>query len=939
MSKPILQLAELGQSLWYDNIERRLIENGDLERLITQGDIRGLTSNPSIFNNAIGKSNDYDSALVPLAWSGYTARQIFDQLAVEDIQAAADLLRFVYDQTSGGDGFVSLEVSPDLAQDTQGTIQEAHRLWNLVDRPNLMIKIPATAAGIPAIRETIAAGLNINITLIFSISRYLEVMDAYLTGLEKRFAQGEAISTIASVASFFISRIDTKVDDQLDVIIHSEKPEAAIALRLRSQIAIANARLAYVEFQRVFGSERFQRLADHGANIQRPLWASTSTKNPALPDTLYVDELIAPYTVNTVPPKTLSAFKDHGQVAPTIDKNLELARQAMDDLAVVGLSMEQVTAELEDEGVRAFAEAFKLLLETVEARRQAAVDQLGPLQLRVSALIRDLDEAQAAGRLAAGDPTLWTQDSQEMAEIRQRLGWLVLPENSRTMLPDLHALAQDIQASDLTHALLLGMGGSSLAPEVMSLMFGPEVLQTSGLKGLDLAILDSTEPGEILTAAQRSQLEHTLFIVSSKSGTTAEVNALLDYFWEKDQANLGSRAGEHFIAITDPATPLEEFARSRNFRWVFLADPTVGGRYSALTAFGLVPAVLLGYDPQRLLDTAAWMAAQCQPHLPAARNPGLVLGAVLAAGVQSGRDKLTLVSDPMLAPLGSWFEQLIAESSGKDGKGIIPVDGEMPESPDVYGPDRLFVYLRRSGTYTDAVARLRQEGHPVLEFTIGDDAGLGAEFFRWEYATAVACAVLGVNAFNQPDVQDSKNRTRAMLDSFRAQGELQVGEPAWQYKGLKAFVSRALGNSFLESAANLESVFKAFLGEAQTGDYIAIQAFLSRNPGMEVLLGRLQAGLRSRSRLATTLGFGPRYLHSTGQLHKGGPNTGLFLMITAEPHGDIEIPGQEINFSTFIQAQALADFESLQAKNRRVIRLHLPDQQSVHTLITALENL
>jgi transaldolase len=376
MSNPVHQLAELGQSLWYDNIERRLIESGELARMINQGDIRGLTSNPSIFNQAIARSNDYDRALIPLARAGYTAAQIFDQLAVEDIQAAADLLRLVYEKSGGGDGYVSLEVNPDLAHDTQGTLLEARRLWRLVARPNLMIKIPATKAGIPAVRQAIAEGMNINITLIFSITRYLEVMDAYLAGLEERVSLGEAINTIASVASFFVSRIDTKVDGLLAEIIRSGKSAGETAWqtarRLQSQIAIANARLAYAEFQRVFESERFLRLASHGAKIQRPLWASTSTKNPALPDTLYVDELIGPFTVNTVPPQTLVAFKDHGIASRTVDKNLELARQAMDDLASLGISMDQVTAELEAEGVKAFADAFHALLETVESRRLEA---------------------------------------------------------------------------------------------------------------------------------------------------------------------------------------------------------------------------------------------------------------------------------------------------------------------------------------------------------------------------------------------------------------------------------------------------------------------------------------------------------------------------------------------------------------------------------------
>jgi transaldolase/glucose-6-phosphate isomerase len=938
MQNNIAILTGLGQSLWYDNIDRRLLNNGELERMITNGEIRGLTSNPSIFNHSISKSHDYDQALTTMAWAGYASQAIFEQVALEDIRAAADLLRPIYDESDGGDGFVSLEVSPKLAHDTDGTLGEARRLWQEVGRPNLMIKIPATRDGIPAIQQAIDEGININITLIFSLTRYLEVMKAYLSGLESRHSRGEAIQSIASVASFFVSRIDTKVDKQLELIIREESPVAAQAQELLGKIAIANARLAYQEFQKLFGSRRFKKLEKQGARVQRPLWASTSTKNPAYPDTLYVDSLIGPHTVNTVPQNTLEAFIDHGDPRETITNDVEQARQAMESLSAVGISMDAVTQELEDEGVKAFADAYEALLRTIEERRRQAVQQLGGLAEIIPGQVKELEEQSAVQRIYAHDPTFWTKTKKDQAEIKKRLGWLDLPRNSQALLPELKAFCEEIGQTSYTHALLLGMGGSSLAPEVMSLMFGPEFKDRSGFGGLDLAILDSTEPSQVQAAVLRAPIENSLFIVSSKSGSTIEVNAFLDYFWEKAQNVVGSQAGEHFIAITDAGTPLDKLAAEYGFRRVFHADKEVGGRYSALSAFGLIPAALMGVDVKHLLERAAWMAAQCAPDVPPGRNPGLVLGAILGAAAVHGRDKLTMAADPSLAPIGSWLEQLIAESSGKKGSGIIPVDGETLEGPEAYGADRLFIHLRRGGVYDQAILNLRSTGNPGLTFEIQDDYDLGAEFFRWEMATAVACGVLKVNAFDQPNVQDSKKRTAAKIATFQKQGDFNESEPAWQYKGIRIYLSKTLGKDFLEDITNLPGVFSKFLNLGMPGNYVAINAYLPRNPGMEVLLARLQTTVRARTHLATTLGFGPRFLHSSGQLHKGGPNTGLFLVITANHQDDMEIPGEELSFANLIRGQSLGDFEALDARRRRVLRVHLPDHHAVHQVIEAIES-
>lgn len=925
MASRISELTDLGQSLWYDYMERRILENGKLAQLINQGELRGLTSNPSIFNQAIAKSKDYDSALIPMAWAGYTDKMILEQLMIEDIERVADILRPLFDKTHGGDGFVSLEVRPDLAYDTERTIAEAQRLWEIVNRPNVMIKIPATQPGLEAIRNSIAAGLNINITLIFSIDRYKEVMDAYLSGLEDRIKAGNPIDHINSVASFFVSRIDAKVDKYLETIINQPGRKAQIARSLLGKIAIANARLAYQEFRKVFESDRFTSLQAKGAKLQRPLWASTSTKNPTYPDTMYVDELIGNHTVNTVPPQTLDAFRDHGKVKLTIEKDLAEAQNDFTKLEWVGISMRQVTQELEEEGVQAFSASYDALLDSVRHRRQDAVVELGTLSKSVSTRIAQLQVENFASRFYSKDVTLWTDDPKGQEEVRIRMGWLGSPISSQAMIPGLKKFVSDVRQAGYTHALLLGMGGSSLAPEVMSLVYG------DAASGLKLTILDSTDPAQVLSAARKNPVTNTLVIVSSKSGGTAEVNALFDYFWDRAQRALKDKASDHFIAITDPGTSLEKLAFERKFRKIFLADSKVGGRYSALTAFGLVPSALMGIDVEELLNRAAWMASECNPSQPLGRSPGFVLGAVLAEAYIHGKDKLTLIADPELASFGAWLEQLVAESSGKQGKGIIPIHGEQPGEPNLYGNDRLFIYLRRDGKYDRKVKRLRNGGNTILTQDIQSNSSIGAEFFRWEVAVATACSILGINAFDQPDVQDSKKRTAAKISYYLDHHAFSDSEYILEDKGIFLYSKTPV------TGKKLSKLVGKFLSSGRPGDYAAINAYIQRDKANEARLLELRTWIRENTKLATTVGFGPRFLHSTGQLHKGGDNNGLFLVITADPVRDVDIPNESISFGTLEYGQALGDLEALDARERRLMHIHLADPELLTTLVNKLK--
>jgi transaldolase/glucose-6-phosphate isomerase len=880
MSESIKKTTSLGQSLWYDNIQRKLLETGELKAMIDRGDIRGVTSNPTIFQNAIAKTSDYDAALIPLAWSGWDAEKIFWQLAVEDIQEACDLFRPLYDETKGGDGYVSLEVSPYLAKDTGGTIQQAKELWARVNRQNLMVKIPATKEGIPAIRQAIAAGINVNVTLIFSLERYGAVMDAYIAGLEDRTAMNKPINMVASVASFFVSRVDTKIDPRL--------PEGSA---LRGKAAIANAKIAYEAFEAIFTSQRFATLkARFSGRVQRPLWASTGTKNPAYSDTVYVDTLIGPDTVNTVPPATLDAFRDHGKASLTITRGLEESKKCLADLESAGISMGLVTQELEDEGVKSFADAFKTLLEAIEIRRGTAVNSIKPLSDAVARRLAALETDTVSTRLWMHDPTLWVRDPAEQIEVQNRLGWLRSIADARIRLGGYLSFAKQIHDEGIDRVLVIGMGGSSLTAEVFSSMLAAANIEAK----LSLAILDSTDPQQVAEAAKDFPPVKSLYILASKSGGTAELLAAFDYFWELSKGN-----GSRFVVTTDSGSSLEKLGKERGFRKIFNADPTVGGRFSALTDFGLVPAALLGMDIEKLLASAEKIKKVSTEN----RSAGFALGTLLAESALAGRDKLTVISDPPVAAFAGWIEQVIAESSGKHGKGILPVPLEPLAEPEMYGNDRLFVYLRQTGELDSKVAALKNSGFPVVEFPFTSPYDLGGEFFRWEIAISVACHILGINTFDQPDVQDSKLRTIAKIKDYQAIGKLADVD--------------------LTDVKDAKPLLDKFLVGAKAGDFVTINAYLPRNRDTEAALQVLRIAIREKTKCAVSAGFGPRFQHSTGQFHKGGPNKGLFVQVVYDAQADMEIPTQGMTFGTLIRAQALGDYEALVAAGRRVIRIKL----------------
>jgi transaldolase/glucose-6-phosphate isomerase len=541
----------------------------------------------------------------------------------------------------------------------------------------------------------------------------------------------------------------------------------------------------------------------------------------------------------------------------------------------------------------------------------------------VDARLESWTAERVAERLWARDGSLWAASGKPGDEVAAWLGWLDLPEAMSARIAELEHLARDVRADGYRRAAVLGMGGSSLAPELFSRVFGwaggPAGNGAASGDGLELRICDSTHPDVVRGFRSWAGEQRTLFCVSSKSGTTTEPNAY--------QAAMGDIAPAlDFVAITDPGTSLGELARAQEFRAIVEAPPDVGGRYSALTVFGLVPAALNGVDLDALLERARHMATACRG-ATAADNPGLALGAAIGEAALAGRDKLTILTSPRLAAFGDWAEQLVAESTGKAGKGIVPIVGEPPGDPQAYADDRFFVVMRlydEAATDLDVLADgLAARDHPVERIVLADPFDIGAEFVRWEVATAAAGIVLGIDPFDQPNVQESKDATRALLEAFRTRGALPQPMPLVSEDGLAAFADpAALG----DTPVSVDGAVRQLLARLGGGrDYFAILAYLPPDREVTELLQRIRAGVRDALGVATTLGFGPRFLHSTGQLHKGGPDTGVFLQLTADPSKDLAIPGWEESFGTLIAAQALGDLTSLQRRGRRALRLHLGD--------------
>jgi transaldolase/glucose-6-phosphate isomerase len=922
---PLKQLNDCGQAPWLDFLLRSFTAKGELKAMIERDGLKGVTSNPSIFQKAIGESDDYaDDMKAFLGEKDRSIVEIYEHLAVADIKAAADVLKPVYDETGARDGYVSLECSPYLANDTEATVKEAQHLWAAVDKPNLMVKIPATPAGVPAIRRVIAEGINVNVTLLFSIEAYEQVVEAYIAGLEDLKAKGGDISKIASVASFFVSRIDTAVDKKLDAL--SDK---SVAEKLHGKVAIANAKIAYMRYQALFAGPRWEALANAGAKTQRLLWASTSVKDKSLKDTLYVEAMIGKDTVDTIPPATMDAFRDHGVVkADAIEDDVDGAKATLAALKDAGVSLDDITKDLVVDGVQQFADAFDKLFGSIAAhRREILGDQTPTLEI-----LPGSDEAKAAfdaetenwrkngliRELWSMDKSLWTSADEDKWG-----GWLDIV--GQELADDsLKAFAEDVKAKSYTDIVLLGMGGSSLGPEVLSETFGKQAGYPT------FHMLDATDPQQIHDIDAAITIETTLFITSSKSGGTLEPNIFTDYFLDRVGKACGSdKVGEHFVAVTDPGSPFEKRAKDLKFFHIFYGAPSIGGRYSVLSKFGLVPAAAMGIDVKRFLETTQTMVRACGADTPPSDNPGVQLGIALGvSAAKLGRDKITIIASPGIADLGAWLEQLMAESTGKQGKGLIPLAEEPLGAPEVYGKDRLFAYLELDGkadpAQRAAVDGLSKAGHPVAKIKVKDVWSIGQEFFRWEIATAVAGAIIGINPFDQPDVEASKKKTTALTEEYEKSQTLPKDEPVFRENGI-ALYADARNAEELGRHNTLGGYLKSHFDRVHADDYAAFLAYIDRNPTHEETLTEVRTVVRDKTHAATCVGFGPRFQHSTGQAYKGGPNTGVFLQITCDDPNDIGVPGHKYSFGVVKAAQARGDLEVLNERGRRTLRVHLKD--------------
>jgi transaldolase/glucose-6-phosphate isomerase len=764
------------------------------------------------------------------------------------------------------------------------------------------------------------------VTLLFSQQAYKDVAEAFIAGLEHLKANGGDVSRVASVASFFVSRIDAQIDKKIDDRVKAGGADVADLQRVRGKVAIANAKLAYLHYKELVASERWKTLAAAGAMPQRLLWASTGTKDKAYSDVLYVEELIGHETVNTMPPATMDAFRDHGHLKDALNEDLDGAKDVLATAERLGLDLDGVTHALVDDGVKQFAKAADDLLGAVAAKRSKMLgDRLATVTSTLApemgqAVDKALDEWRVAGKvrdLWAHEAALWTGKDEA-----KWLAWLDIVADRTADLASLQAFQDDVKASGFTDVLLLGMGGSSLGPEVFAETFGVR----AGFPTLH--VLDSTDPQQVAAFEKKVTLATTLVIVASKSGGTLEPNILKAYFFEAMKQAVGAeKAGQHFVAITDPGSHMQQVAEQDGFRKIFYGDPAIGGRYSVLSNFGMVPAAASGLDLEQFLHSTALMVRACAAGTPPLQNPGVQLGAVLGVGATTGRDKVTIVASPGIYDMGAWLEQLLAESTGKQGHGIVPIDEEPLADASHYGSDRVFAYLRLRDAPDPAqdmaLEALAKSGQPVVKVELANKLQIGQAFFVWEFATAVAGAIIGINPFDQPDVEASKIETKKLTTAYNESGCLPSEAP-FLTDGAFEFYSDPKDAAVLSTAGtSAAAVLKAHFARLGAGDYAALLAYIERTPAHIAILQEARTKIRDAKKVATVAEFGPRFLHSTGQAYKGGPNSGVFLQITADDAADLPVPGERYTFGIVKAAQARGDFDVLAERGRRTLRVHI----------------
>jgi transaldolase/glucose-6-phosphate isomerase len=934
--------------LWFHNINRAMLQSGELKNLAEQFGLAGFATDPALLERAVGEGTAYDDAICEATEADPV--RIFDALLIEDIQAATDALHVVYEQTGKAAGYVSFDLPP--LDSPVMRLAEARRVFAAVNRPNVMVKLPGKLTDLTVIEEALYAGVNVHVTMVYSIQNYVSLAQGYISALERRLFAGLPVDNIVSVVGFGLSSVDQVVNRHLQNSIRAAQSRADFTRVtandiLLGKVAIANARTTYRRFRDLFYGDRFANLRAAGARPQKLLWTDLNSTSAASPltylDAMRATERDSAFSVNHGVLAALKARHETGEhpPAPDGDNPIDILNR-LDD---VGVDLDRIGRQLQSDHEEAHAESYRRLFMRVEGKRDLLVSGFMGRQRMILGIHREAVESElqrlralkVITRTWAHDPAIWTDDEAHAEIIRARLGWLTIANDERIDRAALRDLRHQAHTAVWAHVVLLGMGGASLSAEVLFRVFG----QQAGYPGL--IVLDTTHPAAITDVERAIDLRRTVFITASKTGTTLETLCLMRYFYDK--AGDGSR----FIAITDPGSPLEAEARDKNFQHIFLNPADIGGRYSALTYFGMVPAALCGLDFEKIMDRAAEMQAANSPNVMGLNHPGLWLGTVLGvlAKPEHRRDKVTIFTTPELAGFGDWAEQLIAESTGKNGRGIVPISGATVGLPHDYDDDRIFVHLRiaespdhtlpdgtpdrdREEELDRGMLALQQAGHPVVTLELRDQYDIGAEFFRWQFAASTVGMISRVNPFDEPNVAESKTNTARLLEIYqRTQALPALHNPAVIEDEVALYADEPLTLILNElcdqhdyEATPLEGMVAAFLGMARSGEYIAIQAYLPPRPEYADILGYLRRRVRHTFRRAVMVNFGPRYLHATGQLHKGGPNNAVFVQLTMAEAHDLPVPGAAYSFGTLKQAQAQGDYEALRARGRRVIRLH-----------------
>lgn len=926
---PSVELYKAGQGPWLDTISRKLLRSGKLKSYIEENGLLGVTSNPSIFQQAISQGEGYERDIQRLLKQGARTAEIYDALTVSDIRETCGLFLPLFKKTGGAHGFVSLEVLPSLAFHEDATVAEAERLFKLVDYPNVMIKVPATAPGIRAVRRLIGEGINVNVTLIFSQQCYRDVANAYLEGIETFAGKGGDLNRVHSVASVFVSRIDTDIDKQLDAKLSVEKDASKrdLLAGLKGKAALANSKMIYRAFKEIFYSARFRSLKNQGACVQKPLWASTSCKNPSYPDLIYVENLVGKDTVNTLPQNTWETLLARGEIRPgAVEENISDSEAAIAGLGNIGINLHAVCDRLQEDGVQSFVLSFESLMATLERKRDFKMAQAVKVNISLpenlekdtTDMLNQLAKKDLHARWLAKDPTLWSNNAAHQKVILNRLGWVDNCEKITGKLYEIDELRERLFQAKVRDMVLLGMGGSSLAAEVLSLILKKPAHKVKGSpKGVRFHLLDTTDPASILKVEKIVRYPTTVFLVGSKSGSTIETRSQYQYFFDRVKKFYGNdedKAAERFVIITDHGSPLESLGHSKPFGGLFLNPGDIGGRYSALSFFGLVPAALLGIDIRQVLLDARRFLDAMRMTTDISKNEGIALGILLGGLALQGKDKLTFWTSPELASFADWAEQLIAESTGKEGKGITPVAGEPPFTLERYGNDRVFVLLRLKGQneklWATRIRSLKAKGFPVLDFVWHDGMNLGGEFLRWEVATSFASVVLKVNPFDEPNVTESKNITNRLLENIKNNKGLPKPGKSLAVKGAKL------------TPADKKSL-SAFFDQLPKNGFVSLLAYVDRSLATKKALQGLQKSIASAFKVPVLAGFGPRYLHSIGQLYKGGPKQGIFIEFFVRDAKDVKIPGEVYGFSQLKRAQAMGDYAAISSKGLPILAIDL----------------